>query len=102
MARELYGRDVIVERHRHRYEFNNRYRQIMEDHGMVISGKSIDDMLVEMIELKDHPWFVACQAHPEFTSTPRRGHPLFAGFVKAAMEQRARPSNVREIVAKSV
>jgi CTP synthase len=102
LAREMYGKDVIVERHRHRYEFNNRYRQIMEDHGMVISGKSIDDMLVEMIELKDHPWFVACQAHPEFTSTPRRGHPLFAGFVKAAMEQRARPSNVREIVAKSV
>jgi CTP synthase len=102
LARELYGKDVIVERHRHRYEFNNRYRQVLEDHGLVISGKSIDDMLVEMIEMKDHPWFVACQAHPEFTSTPRRGHPLFAGFVKAAMEQRARPSNVRDIVAKSV
>ncbi|MDZ4811613.1 MAG: CTP synthase [Pseudomonadota bacterium] len=102
LARELYGKDVIVERHRHRYEFNNRYRQVLEDHGLVISGKSIDDMLVEMIELRDHPWFVACQAHPEFTSTPRRGHPLFAGFVKAAVEQRARPSNVRELVAKSV
>lgn len=102
LAREMYGQDVVVERHRHRYEFNNRYRQVLEDHGMVISGKSIDDMLVEMIELKDHPWFVACQAHPEFTSTPRGGHPLFSGFVRAAVEQRARPSNVREIASKSV
>ncbi|AVP97511.1 CTP synthetase [Ahniella affigens] len=99
LARELYGKDVIIERHRHRFEFNNRYRQQLEDHGLVICGKSIDDMLVEMIELKDHPWFVACQAHPEFMSTPRQSHPLFKGFVKAALEQKQRGSNVRQLVA---
>ncbi len=90
LARELYGQDVIRERHRHRYEFNNRYRQAFEDLGLVIAGKSMDDLLVEMIELPvaRHPWFVACQFHPEFTSTPRDGHPLFAGFVRAAREYR--------------
>ncbi len=77
------------ERHRHRYEFNNRYRQAFEDLGLVISGKSMDDLLVEMIELADHPWFIACQAHPEFTSTPRDGHPLFVGFIGAAREYKA-------------
>jgi CTP synthase len=87
-ARALYGRDVIHERHRHRYEFNNLYRQQLEDAGLVISGRSIDDTLVEVIELKEHPWFVACQFHPEFTSTPRDGHPLFTGFVAAAVAQR--------------
>jgi len=89
LARELYGQDVVRERHRHRYEFNNRYRQAFEDQGLVISGKSMDDLLVEVVELPDHPWFIACQAHPEFTSTPRDGHPLFSGFVRAAREQRA-------------
>jgi CTP synthase len=91
LARELYGHDVVRERHRHRYEFNNRYRQAFEDLGLVISGKSMDDLLVEMIELpaKQHPWFIACQAHPEFTSTPRDGHPLFIGFVHAARQFRA-------------
>ncbi|MEP7184424.1 MAG: CTP synthase [Rhodanobacter sp.] len=91
LARELYGQDVIRERHRHRYEFNNRYRQRFEDLGLVISGKSMDDLLVEMIELspQQHPWFLACQAHPEFTSTPRDGHPLFTGFVGAALEYKA-------------
>jgi CTP synthase len=91
LARELYGQDVIRERHRHRYEFNNRYRQAFEDLGLVISGKSMDDLLVEMIELpqQQHPWFLACQAHPEFTSTPRDGHPLFSGFVRAAREYHA-------------
>ncbi|MDE1957988.1 MAG: CTP synthase [Xanthomonadaceae bacterium] len=90
LARELYGQDVIRERHRHRYEFNNRYRQAFEDLGLVIAGKSMDDLLVEMIELPvaRHPWFLACQFHPEFTSTPRDGHPLFAGFVRAAREYR--------------
>jgi CTP synthase len=89
LARELYGRDVVGERHRHRYEFNNRYRTQLEEAGMVISAKSMDDLLVEMIELPDHPWFVACQAHPEFLSTPRDGHPLFIGFIRAAREQKA-------------
>lgn len=87
-ARELYGRDVVGERHRHRYEFNNRYRTQLEDAGLVISAKSMDDLLVEMIELPDHPWFIACQAHPEFLSTPRGGHPLFIGFVRAAREHK--------------
>lgn len=90
LARQLYGRDVINERHRHRYEFNNLYRLQLEDAGLTISGKSLDDMLVEMIELKEHPWFVACQFHPEFLSTPRDGHPLFIGFVAAAQAQKAR------------
>ena len=83
-SRQLYGKDVITERHRHRYEFNNRYRQDLEDAGMKVAGTSVDGRLVEMIEIPDHPWFVACQFHPEFTSTPRYGHALFSGFVKAA------------------
>ena len=88
LARELYGKDVVGERHRHRYEFNNRYRTQLEDAGLVISAKSMDDLLVEMVELPraQHPWFLACQAHPEFLSTPRDGHPLFIGFVRAARE----------------
>jgi hypothetical protein len=77
LARELYGQDVVRERHRHRYEFNNRYRQKLEDLGLVISGKSMDDLLVEMIELANHPWFIACQAHPEFTlDAARRASPV--------------------------
>jgi len=88
-SRELYGKDVVGERHRHRYEFNNRYRTQLEDAGLVISAKSMDDLLVEMIELPQHPWFIACQAHPEFLSTPRHGHPLFVGFVRAAREKKA-------------
>ncbi len=88
-ARELYGKDVVGERHRHRYEFNNRYRTQLEDVGLVISAKSMDDLLVEMIELPHHPWFIACQAHPEFLSTPRHGHPLFVGFIRAAREHKA-------------
>ncbi|MFO7603191.1 MAG: CTP synthase [Gammaproteobacteria bacterium] len=83
----LYGKEVIIERHRHRYEFNNNYLDILQKAGLVISGKSMDDSLVEVVELADHPWFVACQFHPEFTSTPRDGHPLFSGFVRAARER---------------
>src|SRR3546814_12670906 len=75
---------VLAERHRHRYEFNNRYRSQLEEARLVISAKSMDDLLVEMVELPNHPWFIACQAHPEFLSTPRHGHPLFIGFVRAA------------------
>ncbi|MGA9343097.1 MAG: CTP synthase [Rhodanobacteraceae bacterium] len=89
ITRELYGQEVIRERHRHRYEFNNRYRQRLEDLGLVIAGKSMDDLLVEIIELADHPWFVACQFHPEFTSTPRDGQPMFCGFIRAAREYKA-------------
>ncbi|HEY5805256.1 MAG TPA: CTP synthase, partial [Lysobacter sp.] len=91
LAREVYGAEVVAERHRHRYEFNNRYRSQLEDAGLVISAKSMDDLLVEMVELPrdKHPWFLACQAHPEFLSTPRDGHPLFIGFVRAAREHKA-------------
>ena len=84
LARTTYGAAQIVERHRHRYEFNNHYRDQLSQHGLVLSGTSIDGNLVEMVELKDHPWFLACQFHPEFTSRPRQGHPLFSGFVSAA------------------
>ncbi|MGD2032900.1 MAG: CTP synthase [Gammaproteobacteria bacterium] len=83
LAARTYGRKRIVERHRHRYEFNNAYRDILEQAGLVFSGWSLDD-LAEMIELPTHPWFLACQFHPEFTSNPRDGHPLFTGFIKAA------------------
>ncbi len=86
LSRQLYGREIITERHRHRYEFNNHYRDEMQKHGMVLSGMSMDETLVEMIELPTHPWFVACQFHPEFTSTPRSGHPLFTGFIEAALQ----------------
>ncbi|WP_064748617.1 CTP synthase [Lysobacter firmicutimachus] len=99
LARELYGKDVVGERHRHRYEFNNRYRTQLEDAGLVISAKSMDDLLVEMVELprSAHPWFLACQAHPEFLSTPRDGHPLFVGFVRAAREAKAGGKLLREV-----
>jgi CTP synthase len=88
-AHEMYGEDQIRERHRHRYEFNNHYLDRLRDAGLVFSGIS-NEGLVEMVELPvaDHPWFVACQFHPEFTSTPRTGHPLFTGFVAAAREHR--------------
>ena len=86
-SRALYNAETIAERHRHRYEFNNNYRSTLTDKGLAIVGVSEDEELVEMIELPEHPWFVACQFHPEFTSTPRDGHPLFEGFVKAAREQ---------------
>ncbi|MCG6865909.1 MAG: CTP synthase [Thiogranum sp.] len=89
LARRVYGKDEIVERHRHRYEFNNAYREVLQRAGMTISGTSVDGNLVEMVEIADHPWFVACQFHPEFTSTPRDGHPLFTGFIEAAIGHRA-------------
>jgi CTP synthase len=88
LARKVYGQEVISERHRHRYEFNEHYRAALEAAGMGFSGMSADNSLVEMIELRDHPWFLACQFHPEFTSTPRDGHPLFSAFVQAALKQR--------------
>jgi len=87
LARRLYGQEIVTERHRHRYEFNNHYRDVFQKHGMVLSGLSMDETLVEIIELPDHPWFIACQFHPEFTSTPRDGHPLFTGFIEAALRE---------------
>jgi len=83
---ECYGAKEIVERHRHRYEFNNDYIDRLTDAGLNLVGKSEDGMLVEVIETPDHPWFVGCQFHPEFTSTPREGHPLFTGFINAAIK----------------
>lgn len=87
LAQRAYGSKDIVERHRHRYEFNNNYRKVLEEHGLTFSAMSADSSLVEMIELKDHPWFLACQFHPEFTSRPRQGHPLFSSFIRAARAQ---------------
>jgi len=100
-AHEAYGEDVVMERHRHRLEINNKYRPILEEHGMVMSGVSPDDLLVEMIEIKDHPWFVATQAHPEFQSRPQRAHPLFREFIKASKDMQQRmedlmPGKVRD------
>ena len=90
LARKIYGTDRIIERHRHRYEVNNGFLGQLEQAGLRVSGRSLGgDDLCEMIELPDHPWFVACQFHPEFTSTPRNGHPLFKSFVEAAVQQHA-------------
>jgi CTP synthase len=82
----IYGSDTIVERHRHRYEFNNNFLEKVQAAGLTISGWSSDDSLVEVVEIADHPWFVACQFHPEFTSNPRDGHPLFTSFITAALD----------------
>ena len=90
LVHQLYGRDQVSERHRHRYEVNNMLLKQIEAAGLRIAGRYGDDQLVEIIEVPNHPWFVACQFHPEFTSTPRDGHPLFAGFVKAASEYQKR------------
>ena len=84
LAQKIYGEQEIVERHRHRYEFNSNYKEKLEQAGLVFSGMSKDETLAEMIEIPEHQWFVACQFHPEFTSTPRHGHPLFEGFINAA------------------
>ncbi len=86
LARDIYGADQITERHRHRYEVNNRYVAELQEKGLRIGGWSADKSLVEVVEVENHPWFVACQFHPEFTSTPRDGHPLFTGFIKAALQ----------------
>ncbi len=85
IAREYYGEELINERHRHRYEINNDYREILQNNGLTISGLSPDERLVEVIELSNHPWYVACQFHPEFRSRPNRPHPLFTGLVKNAL-----------------
>lgn len=86
LSYDIYGTQKIFERHRHRYEFNPPYEKILEQHGMIISGKNPERNLVEMVEIPDHPWFVGCQFHPEFKSKPVRPHPLFVSFIKAARE----------------
>lgn len=85
LSREMYGKEVIFERHRHRYEVNNKYVPDLEKAGLRVAGRSADGSLVEMVEVPNHPWFVACQFHPEFTSRPRGGHPLFTGYIQAAV-----------------
>jgi CTP synthase len=90
IAREVYGQERIKERHRHRYEVNPTYLETLEAAGLRIAGVSKDQSLVEIIEVENHPWFVACQFHPEFTSTPRGGHPLFLNFVKAALTEKTK------------
>ncbi|MGH8772306.1 MAG: CTP synthase, partial [Burkholderiales bacterium] len=88
LAKRVYARDTIVERHRHRYEVNNRYLPQLTQAGLVVSGVSATEGLCEIVELKEHPWFLGCQFHPEFTSTPRNGHPLFKAFVEAAVKRK--------------
>ena len=95
-VRMVYGEDIIVERHRHRYEFNNTYMDPLQDAGLQIAGRTLDGALVEVVEVADHPWFIGCQFHPEFTSTPRDGHPLFSGFVEAAWKFRGRREHIPE------
>ena len=87
-TKEAYGEDLIQERHRHRYEYNNEYRDVLTENGLVIAGTTPDDFLVEIVELPDHPWFIGCQFHPEFKSRPNNAHPLFASFVKASFENK--------------
>ncbi len=87
LAERVYGTTVVRERHRHRYEVNNNYIADLEKAGLKIGGRSEDGELVEIVEIEDHPWFLACQFHPEFTSTPRQGHPLFIGFVEAGLQK---------------
>ena len=99
LARQVYGKDVIMERHRHRYEFNMQYLQQLEAAGLRFSGKSVDGSLMEMIEIPGHPWFLACQFHPEFTSSPRDGHPLFKGFIEAAIAQQTQSQEKQAVSA---
>ena len=101
LAHKVYGRDTVAERHRHRYEVNNHYVSRLEQAGLVISAKTKTEDLTEIAELADHPFFIGVQFHPEFTSTPRAGHPLFKAFVGAAVKYRAqkRPGGTLSVVA---
>ncbi|MEO0868107.1 MAG: gamma-glutamyl-gamma-aminobutyrate hydrolase family protein, partial [Cyanobacteria bacterium J06642_11] len=94
LASELYDQEVIYERHRHRYEFNNAYRNLFLETGYVVSGTSPDGRLVEIVEMPDHPFFIASQFHPEFQSRPNKPHPLFLGMINAAAERAAAASRV--------
>jgi CTP synthase len=104
-AAAAYGVPQVMERHRHRFEFNNKYRRLLEEAGFVISGHSPDERLVEIIELRDHPWYVGTQFHPEFLSRPNRPHPLFREFVAAAArtyrEGDQRPLPLEDVVSKN-
>ncbi len=91
LAEKIYQKAEISERHRHRYEFNNKYRQSMISHGMAVSGSYLDDLLVEIIELPDHPFYIAVQFHPEFQSRPAKPHPIFRDFIQAALKKRSLP-----------
>ena len=99
-CRMLYNDELIYERHRHRYEFNNEYRNQVEEAGLVIAGKSPDEKLVEIVELPSHKWFVGVQFHPEFKSRPNRAHPLFLEFIKASLaysaEKQANAAQIAE------
>src|SRR5439155_25337030 len=98
-AAEIYGSAEVSERHRHRYEVSNRYRDMFVQRGMKLSGVSPDGQLVEIVELADHPWFLGCQFHPELQSRPTRPHPLFAGFIAAgAKAKRTRSTKERALV----
>jgi CTP synthase len=88
IASEAYQSDMVEERHRHRFEVNNEYRDLLEEKGLIISGTSPDDFLVETIEIKDHPWFFGCQFHPEFKSRPERAHPIFVSFMQATADNK--------------
>lgn len=88
ISRKIYGEDIIYERHRHRYEVNNHYRAQFEKANVVVAGQSPDEKLIEIIELENHPWYIACQFHPEFKSRPNRPHPLFDGFINAALSNK--------------
>ena len=90
LVRKIYGKSCISERHRHRYEFNNSYLNTLKNAGLVFSGFSTMERLCEIVELPNHPWFVGCQFHPEFNSTPRKGHALFSHFITAAKKNRIR------------
>jgi CTP synthase len=93
LASIAYGKEEVTERHRHRFEFNNEYRQQLEEAGLIISGVNPDRDLVEIIEVKGHPWFVAVQFHPEFQSKPNKAHPLFASFIEAALARKLESCN---------
>jgi CTP synthase len=99
LARRIYGTAEISERHRHRYEVNQRFLPALREHGLVVSGLSPDGKFVEMIEIADHPWFLGCQFHPEYKSKPTEPHPLFVSYIAAALEEktrRAQPERMRE------
>jgi CTP synthase len=83
----MYSREMISERHRHRYEFNNKYLDVFTQKGLIVSGVYTEENLAEIVEIKNHPWFVGCQFHPEFKSKPDMAHPLFKGFIKAAIKK---------------
>ena len=98
LAFKLYGRDMVLERHRHRYEVNPRYHRALADAGLTLSGLSPDGRLAEMIELTEHPFFIASQFHPEFKSRPTRAHPLFRGLIEAGLERQHKSSHAETVV----